>query len=281
LTMDWTGFVALIGALLTLFASILALLPLLVNRTENITAPLDPKIKAIKIKRNALMQEDWERRRRRIIISYIYIILYLLIELMVIIVVVGMWQRFVATLNVLFPFGFLGASTLKIFAVFFIIYPLITILLSLKTFYLRSPSELRFKYAEDAKYYIFKNVEIEVEGNIVDIFCKAQEALQGKKGQQIDVDFDAKTLDMCLKGSYIVNKAPVKIGVEVKPSMQNAKYYLLEIEYKREGNKPAFDSRYKWIDLRTVDVYSAIINQFIGLFLTTRVSSGDKINRYN
>jgi hypothetical protein len=278
MTIDWTSVIALGGALLTLFASILAFLPLVVNRTARLTAPLDPKIKAIKIKRDALKDTDWKRRCFRIRYSYVYFIAYILVEITLTVVYFLFPSIFhIQLINFV---RFIILILIIIYFIFIIVFPLSP------AYYLRYPSELRFN-EEDAKFYIFQKAKIFVKGDIDHIYSKAQEALRGKKGYPIDGDFYARELETCLKGSfllfYYVGKAPAKITVDIDLINENDKLYELTINYKTINYKKKAKST-KGItlrELRDIDASSAFINQFIGNLLTQEKESHNEENNSN
>ena len=62
---DWNGFITLVTGVVGLAAAYLTLQQIVRSHPESITAPLDPKITAIKIERQALDQDLWEQRRKR------------------------------------------------------------------------------------------------------------------------------------------------------------------------------------------------------------------------
>ena len=62
---DWNGLLTLVTGVVGLAAAYLTLQQIVRSHPESITAPLDPKITAIKIERQALDQDLWEQRRKR------------------------------------------------------------------------------------------------------------------------------------------------------------------------------------------------------------------------
>ena len=178
MSIDVNGWIAFGAAVLTFIGSFLALFPLLRNRTKTITAPLDPLIKAIKVERLPIDRKVWSSWRFKIIV---YLCVFTLLFIFVMYLSV---DGAVSNYS-----GDLGASIrdLLISFIFFLILfsPFIVIIVDL-------PYQIRFRYAKDARYFVFEKANIIVEGDINYLYFKAQEALRGKSVQNIEADFECE-----------------------------------------------------------------------------------------
>ena len=262
---DVNGLLTTLGAVFTLIGAILALLPLLLNRTAKVTAPFDLSINVIEIERKEIDQELWKKRKLKIIGSYIYIITFFLAE-------------FIFIISFLMPNTFFRYQTIEeqvIYLLLGILYFIIIITIPLSpVYYLRPFFELRFHDAKQARFYIFQTVNISVQGDIDYLFGKAREALQGKRGQNIDVDFNERKLETCLKWGF--KKSPAKVIVEFNEI--NPGCYSLTINYEKREiniNKLISYDVFRLVgdqslsnNLYDIDASSAFINQFINKLLT-------------
>jgi hypothetical protein len=195
-------------------------------------------IKAIKIERIAVDQDYWKSMRKTTLVSYLSFLAALLIQL-------GVLFNYIFTTSS----NKLEISALVGFASGFI--SLASIAFTVKPLPL---SGIAFRLAKNARFYIFQNVTIIVEGDIKYIYLKTQQALRGEIVQNFDIDFENWKLETILKGSW--RKPYVDITIVIETVDIKKKHYSLEIDYL------GGEIYYK----------SAFINQFINQLLSKEAS---------
>ena len=258
---DWNGLITLVTGVVGLAAAYLTLQQIVRSHPESITAPLDPKITAIKIERQALDQDIWEQRRKRKIQKFLQFFLlshittiFFTISLLFSLKLVKLDWNFIISMIVLIP----AIIALHFFSYYFMVY------------YLRSPDEMRFKNAEEGKFYVFQKADIVVEGEINYIYSKAQEAIRGKNVQNIDLDGNARKIQAYQKNSF--RKTAGKITIVIKPANETTQGYSIDVD---------FISGASTSKILAINARSKFINEFIGKLLTKEISSGDKDNKPN
>jgi hypothetical protein len=115
---DWNGLITLVTGVVGLAAAYLTLQQIVRSHPENITAPLDPKITAIKIERQALDQDIWEQRRKRKIQKFLQFLLlshitisFFIVSLLFSLKLVTFDWNFIIFIIVLIPAIMLGISS--------------------------------------------------------------------------------------------------------------------------------------------------------------------------
>jgi len=251
---DWNGLITLVTGVVGLAAAYLTLQQIVRSHPENITAPLDPKITAIKIERQALDQDLWEHRRKFkiqkflqfLILTHITTIFFTISLLFSLKLVTFDWN-FIIAMIVLIP---------AIIASHFFSYYLMV-------YYLRSPDEMRFKNAEEGKFYVFQKADIFVEGDINYIYSKAQEAIRGKNVQNIDLDGNARKIQAYQKNSF--RKTAGKITIVIKPAHETTHGYSIDVDFMSGASTS---------NILAMNARSKFINEFIGKLLTKEAGDG-------
>jgi hypothetical protein len=252
---DWNGFITLVTGVVGLAAAFLTLQQIVRSHPENITAPLDPQITTLKIERHALDQDIWEQRRTRkihkflqfLIISHLTVIIFIISLLFSLKLVTFDWN-FIIAMIVLIPI---------IIAWHFFSYYLMV-------YFLRSPDEMRFKNAEEGKFYVFQKADIFVEGDINYIYAKTQEAIRGKNVQNIEVDGNARKIEAYQRNSF--RKTAGNITVVMKPANETAQCYSIDVDF-RSGASTS--------NILASNARSKFINEFIGKLLTKEAPAGE------
>jgi len=178
----------------------IAVLKLLGNRAEKVKASLDSSVIVRKIKRQPIEKGLWEdlsgKERRNVSVTILINAGYLLLLILCF------------ELDVDFKFILL----------IFILY--LPILISSSRFlinYFTGSYKYWCEDANEARFYLFQEMHMSVEGEAKIIFLKAQRALLGKHVQHIEVDYDNDTgeIEAFYEGGSLTTRGI--ISVVVKP----------------------------------------------------------------
>ncbi len=272
LQQNFGAVVTLLVAFVPFFVTVVTVLG---SRTGKIATSLDTQIKVRKIERRAVEPGTWEELS--------------LLELRRAVLVVVLSVLIVALLVIFHELVDLVIIILLI--VLFIIIVSRTVLN-----FVTSPYKFRCKDPQAAKFYVFEDVSISVEGQRGYLFAKAQQAVLGKHIKLIEVDADNQEIKAYFEGDTTTTQGTISVKFlwespepecnhcTIKINFTPAPYNLISLIVQVIAGLSTFPSYFStflekrtfgWVirspkedaKVKHIEAQSKIVNYFISNFL--------------